>query len=130
MRYLLIDGGGAVVNVIVADGDYIAPEGFSIVPSEAGDIGDTLRDGVLLPGVASDTFHTSSVTRRQFMMALYVWNLKDAAEALAATEGGITLVAWQAATDFQIDDPMLINLVTQLGKADQLQEFFDFAATL
>lgn len=78
-----------------------------------------------------------SVTRRQFMMALYVWNLKEAAEALVALAAGITAVAWAAATDFQSDDPMLRSLVAQLGTAtngqftaDQLQEFFDFAATL
>lgn len=74
--------------------------------------------------------HAHVVTRRQFMMALYVWDLKVLADAIVAQAGGITMIAWDATTDFYITDPMLVSLVAQLGKSDQLQEFFDFAATL
>jgi hypothetical protein len=80
---------------------------------------------------------TRSVTRRQFMLALHVWQLRDTVEALVAQAGGVTAIAWDNTGTFLIDDPMLVSLVSQLDAAtngqftsDQLQEFFDFAATL
>ena len=70
------------------------------------------------------------VTRRQFMMALYVWGLTDRAAAAVDASGGITKVAWDGASEFKSDDPMLVSLASSIGLDGQISEFFDFAASL
>lgn len=79
--------------------------------------------------VAPETLATI-VTRRQFFLGLYVWNLTDEANAAVEAAGGVTRVAWDTSSSFHIDDPELVAVVTSLGKRDLLQEFFNFCSML
>lgn len=132
-RACLIDATGLVVNTIIVGDDYTPPEGLTLVVSNDGGIGDTYSDtDGFTPGPAPevDAVPVSSVSRRQFFLGLYVWNLLDTAQVAVDAAGGTTKISWDTASEFRITDPTLTSVVNQIGKGDQLQDFFDFCSTL
>lgn len=114
-------GSAELIDVVVPE----IPEGKIRVGAKI-----EMVDGVLTLVQTLADPETYMVSRRQFMVGLYVWDLLDTANQAVTAAGGITQLAWNETTDFYIDDPMLVALVKQIGMEDRLQEFFNFCATL
>lgn len=132
MRACLIDAAGLVVNTIIVGDGYEPPEGLTLVASDEANIGDTYKDGQFItpPQPEQPKPVVTAVSRRQFFLGLYVWNLLDTAQAAVDAAGGSTKIAWDTTGEFRITDPTLTSIVNQIGKGDQLQDFFDFCSTL
>lgn len=72
-----------------------------------------------------------SVTPRQVRLVLLAQGLLASVEAMIAQQDEATRIAWQYASEFRRDDPLLLSLATSLNlTSQQLDEFFIAAAAL
>lgn len=71
------------------------------------------------------------VTPRQVRLILLQQGLLANVEALIAQQDEATKIAWEYASEFRRDDPLLTNLAQQLNLTDQqIDDFFIAAAAL
>lgn len=72
-----------------------------------------------------------SITPRQVRLLLLQQGLLSSVEAMIAQQDQATKIAWEFASEFQKDDPLLTQLAANLGLSEtQIDEFFIAAATL
>lgn len=72
-----------------------------------------------------------SVTPRQVRLVLLSQGLLASVEAMIAQQDEATRIAWQYASEFRRDDPLLLSLATSLNLTEQqLDDFFIAANTL
>lgn len=72
-----------------------------------------------------------SVTPRQVRLVLLAQGLLASVEAMIAQQDEATRIAWQYASEFRRDDPLLLSLATTLGLTNQqLDDFFIAAAVI
>jgi hypothetical protein len=74
-----------------------------------------------------------SVTPRQVRLVLLAQGLLASVEAMIAQQDEATRIAWQYASEFRRDDPLLAQLAANLVpplSSQQIDEFFIAAATL
>ena len=73
----------------------------------------------------------ASVTPRQVRLLLLSQNLLSQVEAIIAASDEATKIAWQYASEFRRDDPLLLALAQQLNLTNQqVDEFFIAAAAI
>lgn len=67
----------------------------------------------------------ASVTPRQVRLLLLAQGLLPQVEALIAQQDEATKIAWEYASEFRRDDPLLLSLAANLNLTEQqLDEFF------
>ena len=74
-----------------------------------------------------------SITPRQCRLLLLQVNLLDQVEAIVAQQSRAVQLAWEYATEFRRDDPLLLTLAGSSGlnlSSEQLDQFFIQAAAL
>lgn len=72
-----------------------------------------------------------SVTPRQVRLVLLAQGLLTSVEAMIAQQDEATRIAWQYASEFRRDDPLLLSLAASLNLTEQqLDDFFIAANTL
>ena len=73
----------------------------------------------------------ASVTPRQVRLLLLSQNLLSQVEAIVAASDEATKIAWEYASEFRRDDPLLLALATQLQlTSQQVDDFFIAAGAL
>lgn len=73
----------------------------------------------------------ASVTPRQVRLLLLAQSLLPQVEAIIASSDEATRIAWDYASEFRRDDPLLLALASQLGlTSEQVDAFFIAASQL
>lgn len=73
----------------------------------------------------------ASVTPRQVRLLLLSQNLLAQVETIIAASDEATKIAWEYASEFRRDDPLLLDLAAQLQlTSQQVDDFFIAAAAL
>lgn len=90
-----------------------------------------VADPNTLEYVAPPPVVPQSVTPRQVRLVLLSQGLLASVEAMIAQQDEATRIAWQYASEFRRDDPLLLSLATSLNLTEQqLDDFFIAANTL
>lgn len=72
-----------------------------------------------------------TVSPLQFSAALLHFGLYDQVDSFVTQTDKLTQLAWQKATEFKSDSPMLLNAAAQLGVTEnQLNQIFSYALTV
>ena len=111
---------------------------FTADPSDTGALFDVAElhaalaaDPNTLEYVAPPPVVPQSVTPRQVRLVLLAQGLLASVEAMIAQQDEATRIAWQYASEFRRDDPLLLSLATSLNLTEQqLDDFFIAANTL
>lgn len=111
---------------------------FTADPSDLGATFDVAElhaalaaDPNTLEYVAPPPVVPQSVTPRQVRLVLLAQGLLTSVEAMIAQQDEATRIAWQYASEFRRDDPLLLSLATSLNLTEQqLDDFFIAANTL
>jgi hypothetical protein len=113
----LINAQNIVVNVIVADENYVPPDGFYCVEAEAtsAEIGGTYVNGQFLPPSRTPQLAPTLEARQLRIGLLSVGITADAVEAAINSiedpaERPILLIEWEYRTTFRRDNPILALL--------------------
>lgn len=73
----------------------------------------------------------SPITPRQVRLLLLQQGKLQDVEAMIAQQGEATKIAWQYASEFRRDDPLLVSLAANLGFSNvEIDQFFISAAKL
>lgn len=111
---------------------------FTADPSDTGATFDVAAlydslaaDPNTLEYVAPPPVVPQSVTPRQVRLVLLAQGLLTSVEAMIAQQDEATRIAWQYASEFRRDDPLLLSLAASLNLTEQqLDDFFIAANTL
>jgi hypothetical protein len=130
-----------VVNIVVADANVDTPPEDCIFVN----IGEnsTVKIGATYEPSSGDFVNPAvepepvvvpeSVNPRQVRLVLLAQGLLASVEAMIAQQDEATRIAWQYASEFRRDDPLLVQLAANLVPpltSQQLDDFFITAATL
>ena len=111
---------------------------FTADPSDTGALFDVASlyaalaaDPNTLEYVAPPPVVPQSITPRQVRLVLLAQGLLASVEDMIAQQDESTRIAWQYASEFRRDDPLLLSLATSLNLTEQqLDDFFIAANTL
>ena len=127
MRIALIDNAGNVVNVILAEAGYEAPDGLTAIEHDTAAPGDTWNGSEIVKPAVPPQAPPPVISDRQFFQQLAALGLISQAEALAAVKTGAippdmeTLVA-QLPAEQQFAAQMLISGATQFDRNHPLTD--------
>lgn len=84
-----------------------------------------------VPSISSEPTIPGSITPRQCRLLLLQQNLLSTVEAMIAQQDEATRITWEYALEFRRDDPLLLQLASNLGlSSNQIDEFFIAASQL
>lgn len=118
-----------VENVVLAEDEYASTQGWIECPDDVCP-GYIYQEGNFLapPPVV---IVPKSVSPRQIRLLLLQQNLLESVETLIAQQSADVQIAWQYATEYYRDDPLLLQLATDLQlTSEQLDQFFIEASKL
>lgn len=123
---------GIIVNAILADHTFDPGDGSQIVPSEAGQIGDSYADGAITPAPPPAPVVPASVALWQAKAALEAAGLDKQAEAAVAAANSPALTAfWATAPTIDRTSPTLAKIATALNLTSaQVDALFVQAAAI
>ena len=116
-KYALIDANNDVVNIVLWDGvtPWTPPSGLTAIQSDTAQIGGTWDGTNFHPAPPPPVVVPQSVTRFQALAALSNANLLTQAQTATTNAGGVALLAWQNAQEFDRSSPTIAALGTALG---------------
>lgn len=133
MKAAILDSQNVVANIAkVADEAFAQSQGW--VVSDTARIGDTYSDGQFIRPEPTPEPNPQSVTRRQAKQELAIrgllQNVQPAIDAIPdALEQTLVQIYWDDATDFERDNPALMQLGGALGlTSKQIDDLFIEAA--
>lgn len=131
-RYAIIEN-GTVVNIVLADEEFAAEQGWVAAPAYVG-IGWGYVDEFDEPEPQDEPV-PPSVTRRQAKRALLaagkLGDVEDALSALPSPAKEAALIDWNDAANFERDNTLIAAMAAALNlTSEQVDDLFRTAATL